>query len=73
MDSQKPAFPHLTDGGFTSDRYGGLTKREYIAAMALQGVLASLNNALQVPTKDIRELVKAAIEATDILIDELGG
>ncbi len=49
-----------------------LSKREYIAVMVLQGVLASLNNVLETPTKDIRELVRAAIEAADILIYELG-
>lgn len=37
-NKDKPAFPIV--GTAFSDRHEGLTKREYIAAMAMQGILS---------------------------------
>ena len=59
----KPAFYH-PDGGFNSPNTG-LTKREYFAAMALQGMLAKYGSDYQVNN------AKEAIYWTDALIEEL--
>lgn len=56
------AFPSCPFGG-------GLTKREYIAAMAMQGLLASDLEG----EYDVRVLVRYAARAADALIDELRG
>ena len=44
----------------------GLSKREYFAAMALQGVLASHE-----PIETLEMVAKAAVDAADALIREL--
>jgi len=43
----------------------GLTKREYFAAMALQGLLSHPSNT------SMEARVKASVKAADLLIDEL--
>lgn len=44
---------------------GGLTKREYFAAMALQGMLS------RVDTSDVKYLTERATKISDALINEL--
>ena len=43
----------------------GLTKREYFAAMAMQGLMVNSN------TRNINLDIEAAIEAADALLEEL--
>ena len=46
----------------------GLTKREYFAAMAMQGFMAAINNA----TKDMcKTIAMIAVKQADTLINEL--
>lgn len=40
-NADMPAYPHLMKAGEVAKSEGGLTKREYFAAMAMQGLLAS--------------------------------
>jgi hypothetical protein len=56
-----PAFPLISDDGYIIN--AGLTKREYFAAMALQGLLANNNN--------YKYSVISAVEFADDLIEEL--
>jgi hypothetical protein len=56
-----PAFPLISDDGYIIN--AGLTKREYFAAMALQGLLSNNNNYMY--------SVKSAVEFADDLIEEL--
>jgi hypothetical protein len=56
-----PAFPLISDEGYIIN--AGLTKREYFAAMALQGLLSNNNNYVY--------SVKSAVEFADDLIEEL--
>jgi len=64
-----PAFPEifttLKDEGSDTYSVGGLTKRELISAMALQGLLASPHRATT------SEFAKGVIEYADALIAEL--
>ena len=48
---------------------GGLTKREYFAAMAMQGLLAACAGAHTLPTPSF--LAEKCVEFTDGLIEEL--
>lgn len=50
----------------TVESYGGLTKREYFAAKALQGMLSTPEQ-----TTNTSVLVQLAVEAADRLIREL--
>jgi hypothetical protein len=59
------AFPHRD----TADNHTGLTKREYFAAMAMQGWLASFSGVETMPLP-IRVSEKAVAFA-DALIEEL--
>jgi hypothetical protein len=56
-----PAFPLISDEGYIID--GGLTKREYFAVMALQGLLSNNNNYVY--------SVISAVKFADDLIEEL--
>ena len=71
MEIQNPdcpafAFTPVNPDPFNPHYHKGLTKREYIAATALQGVLAS--------DKDITadDAVLFAIACTDKLLEDLG-
>lgn len=59
----KPAFYH-PDGAIDLPN-NGLTKREYFAAMALQGMLAKYGSDYQV------QIAKDALYFADALIEEL--
>lgn len=65
MSANDPAFPYVLRADSDSAEYG-LTKREYFAAMALQGMLSN---------PDIRgsneSLAKTSISVADVLIKEL--
>lgn len=69
-DTSGPAFPvtrcHFSeDGRLTSqDWVPGLTKREYAAIMALQGMIAYYGSGSTLP--------RLAIELADALLEELG-
>lgn len=63
-DTTDPAFPVMSPGGC---QYSGLTKREYFAALAMQGLLSS-DNLLVFPSSDV---AKMAIDCADELIKSL--
>lgn len=64
------AFPnHLHDTHGVL--YGGLTKREYFAALALQGILAGFDPISQKRDLDPAEAVSEAVACADALIAEL--
>jgi hypothetical protein len=64
-DQNAPINPyrHLNCNGQIDDQYEGLTKREYFAAMAMQGLLSS--------SGPDHQHAKTAIEMADDLIKEL--
>jgi len=62
------AFPHLMKVGEIAKSEGGLTKREYIATAALQGILA--NPGAYGHVKD-DVAVQRAVQLTDKLLAEL--
>lgn len=78
-----PAFPSrwekcevTTEGHlFTPLDKGGLTKREYFAAAAMQGILAKVALFEDLKGKTVRaspkSVAKAAVEFADALIKEL--
>ena len=61
----KPAFYH-PDGAIDLPN-NGLTKREYFAAMALQGIIAN-KDGLDIK---IERIVESAVDTADALIEEL--
>ena len=58
-----PAFPLISDEGYIIN--AGLTKREYFAAMALQGLLGDRKLG------SIQEYAEYAVKLADALIEEL--
>jgi len=70
-----PAFNDvdtLSSGGHVHDSYKNLTKREYFAAMAMNGISvwdAEVNEPNH--TGKIEELARACVAYADALIDEL--
>lgn len=68
-DPNAPAFSNDPDWLLKAKGYGsGLTKREYFAAMAMQGAEASMVNRWPVPAKEVAE---HAVILADALIAEL--
>jgi hypothetical protein len=59
------AFPLISDEGYIIN--AGLTKREYFAVMALQGIITN-KDGLDIK---IEYIVESAVDAADALIEEL--
>ena len=65
--------PAFAKAAFYTDEYGidapqgGLTKREYFSAMAMQGIIAN-KDGLDIK---IERIVESAVDTADALIDEL--
>lgn len=82
-NSEKSAFCqlHTIDGNWTKDpieKYSGLTKREYFAALAMQGLLSNSEITLSLKSKiendyiPIPDLVaKYSLEYADSLLSQL--
>jgi hypothetical protein len=60
-----PAFPLISDERYIIN--AGITKREYFAAMALQGIIAN-KDGLDI---EIERIVQSAVDTADALIEEL--
>lgn len=82
-NSQKPISPIFNSDGFVSHQsrieeynqkqlLSGLTKREYFAGLAMQGLLASRNWQLEPYNKDTPEVTaEFALQITDELLKQL--
>lgn len=67
----KPAFPIHPElaPNFAEHDYAGISKREYFAAMALQGLLT---NPHTIPNKEGYEYASSlAVKSADALLDQL--
>ena len=66
------AYPvTIEDNGNASVTHLGLTKREYFAAMAMQGILASNVEGLSNGRIDISGLIPMCVMASDALLKAL--
>jgi hypothetical protein len=63
--AKNPAFPLISDEGYVIN--AGLTKREYFALMAMQGIIAN-KDGLDIK---IERIVESAVDTADALIQEL--
>lgn len=74
-NSKKPAFPLPMDRPITHEQANGLTKREYAAIMAMQGILANPLHAEQLKVQDYwidtKTMAEMAVEAGDNLLKQL--
>lgn len=71
-NKDQPAFPFTTFSNLDQSvpvRYNGMNKRELIAAMAMQGILAGVAASPDVYTK--KEIVRVAIEYSEELLKQL--
>jgi hypothetical protein len=66
-NANRPAYP-LVINHETHQPFDGLTKREYFAAMAMQGLLASCAGEHEYP---IADKIARAVEMADALLSEL--
>ena len=75
--SPAPSIPEMvqlkgaTEGTMTTEyvTVNGLTKREHIAAMAMQGIMAAISDNTPLPSADI--VASHAIEYADELLKQL--
>ncbi len=70
-NADMPAYPHLLKAGEVAKSEGGLTKREYFAAMAMQGLLASEAGGDHFDTEEGAAM--CAVSHADALLDALEG
>jgi hypothetical protein len=61
------AFPHIEQRDGYNVYHPGLTKREYFAAMAMQGLLSAPTDTLRLPSN----VCSSALLFADELIDQL--
>jgi|LakMenEpi03Aug12_release.lakeMendotaPanAssembly.Ray.scaffolds.fasta_scaffold3148771_1 hypothetical protein len=64
--AKNPAFPLISDEGYVIN--AGLTKREYFALMAMQGIIANKS----AHKKTIEMITESAVRLSDDLIEKLG-
>lgn len=70
MNKNMPAFPQSWDPNMGDGLQGGspgLTKREYFAAIAMQGYIANINSF----SASQSEIIKESIYVADALLAEL--
>ena len=84
-NSNQPAFPREFDpqlfkspnpnGGWNNEAimklFGGLTKREYFAAMALQGILSTVSGGVVIKHPVAKQIAHEAIIVADELLKQL--
>lgn len=58
------------DGAYNSEKFSGLTKREYFAAMAMQGLLSN-QGFTEDWEKDFQDGIKLAVISADALLKTL--
>lgn len=70
METKKndTAFPIYRENGYVESGRLGLTKREYFAAMAMQGIFASKNTE---PDASMLDIVGDSVRIADLLIEKL--
>ena len=68
MSNNASAFPLTTDAEKDSEVHYGLTKREYFAGLAMQGLIASWGKH---DLTDFDDIAHDAVMAADALINEL--
>lgn len=72
INPDEPAF-FVSDRNLVPDRSIGLTKKEYIAAMAMQGILSNSNGCIfhiQAP-ENLDVVARLSLSYADALINEL--
>lgn len=72
-NGNQPAYPFTTDAEKDTELYSGLTKRELIAAMAMQGLLAGDVKKYEVNDDVLHGFLvaKDAIHCADALLNKL--
>jgi hypothetical protein len=68
-NSDDAAFPVFSSYGQVRVAAGGLTKREYFAALAMQGLMAA--DADKVNRWSPRQIAQVSVDNAEALIDEL--
>ncbi len=65
-NSERPAYPLGTSALREAKRYQGLTKREYFAAMAMQGLLCGISG-----DRDSEFIVEDSLRMADELLKQI--
>ena len=72
--SKKPenpsAFPVVLDDNQENDVYGGMTLRDYFAAKAMEGIMASPSDSGWTKYDDQHEIAKASYDMADAMLEE---
>jgi hypothetical protein len=71
MENGKKLIHSFNSSDYSQGNFDGLTKREYFAGLAMQGILASNTEGLAHGHIDISGLIQSAVKATDALLAEL--
>ena len=67
------AFPIFSAQGGSDPDMRGMTKREYFAALAMQGLIAGETATVAIDAKSPEDVAKMAVRHADMLIYALNG
>ena len=70
-NGKQPAFQTSIGMSNSEMEHMGLTKREYFAGLAMQGILASNTEGLAHGHIDMSGIIQSAVRASDALLAEL--
>lgn len=74
-NADQPMFPYTESiNGKADQQHHGLTKREYFAGLALQGLLSvydSGENSIVPNEENVKYMVKLSVTAADELLEQL--
>lgn len=74
-NANEPAFPISVQRGqsgeYWTEQEGGLTKREYFAALAMQGLVDFVPGCPAIDEKDAKHIATYAVRCADALLTEL--
>lgn len=70
-NANEPAFPISAENSPNREAYWGLDKREYFAAMAMQGLWANSQTFGPLLQQNPRAVAQWAVESADALLAEL--
>jgi hypothetical protein len=73
VDPRDNAFPIFSAQGCSDPDLRGLTKREYFAALAMQGILATESEDYNYGHNSAPRIAARAVEQADALIAALNG
>jgi len=72
-NSEQPAFPYPNNELVDAPQFGGLTKREYFAGLAMQGQITAWNSDMSKEhrAQSLNDMIEQSCKTADELLKQL--